>query len=108
MRVTLVPMAAGPVRRAAAGTARVGTAKFARLSTLNTSSRNCSSVLPQRLVLDERQVDLRNQVHGKFRGVVPNGGAKKALVSNQWSGLPVMIFFGSVPGLTLGRSSAVP
>jgi hypothetical protein len=46
-----------------------------------------------------------------LRGVLPNvpcGCSSNTLVSNQWFGSPVMIFFGSVPGFTLGRSSVPP
>jgi len=39
--------------------------------------------------------------------LVPCSGSSNALVSNQPFGLPVIIFFGSVPGFTLGRSSAL-
>src|SRR5262249_4117047 len=96
---------------APANTDRVGVAKFARLSTLNTSSRNCSLVLPASgwFLTSDMSTFAKPGPRRKFRGVLPNvpcGCSSNALVSNQWSGLPVMMRFGSVPGRTLGRSSA--
>src|SRR5262249_60386789 len=95
---------------APANTGRVGVAKFARLSRLNTSNRIWRRVLPTRawFFTSDRSTLANPAARRKLRGVfprVPRGCRAKALTSNQWFGSPVMRLDGSVPGFTLGRSS---